>query len=227
MNREEKLQRYRHLRAINTKQQTSALDCVSQATMLDCARRLGLARGRTLILDDPDELTLVFDLVVHVRMGGRSRAIDRYAAGHKPPPGSDDDLVLSAARNARFAIWRVQRRHEIAGLHITDVITGDMLWLIDEGLEATCRVGDVCASRLIAVDDFVMSCGAFVPIDATVLAELRDTLPRQAPASSIEPVQDPRFAIGLYRAAVRTGMTARMAYQDAGEPDLLEAVRAG
>jgi hypothetical protein len=53
MNRNEKLARYRHLRAINKRQQTGALDCVSQAAMLDCARRLGLARGRTLILDDP------------------------------------------------------------------------------------------------------------------------------------------------------------------------------
>ena len=85
MNRDEKLARYRHLRAINKRQQTGALDCVSRAAMLDCARRLGLARGRTLILDDPDEMTLVFDLVVHAGIGGRSRAIDRYADKVRPP----------------------------------------------------------------------------------------------------------------------------------------------
>ena len=158
MNRNEKLARYRHLRAINKRQQTGALDCVSQATMLDCARRLGLARGRTLILDDPDEMTLVFDLVVHAGIGGRSRAIDRYADKVRPPPGSDDELVLTATRNARFTIWEVERRHAIAGLHVVDVATRETLWLIDESFESSCRPGYVCASRLIAVDDFVMTC---------------------------------------------------------------------
>ena len=172
MNRNEKLARYRHLRAINKRQQTGALDCVSQTTMLDCARRLGLARGRTLILDDPDEMTLVFDLVVHAGIGGRSRAIDRYADKVRPPPGSDDELVLTATRNARFTVWEVERRHAIAGLHVVDVATRDTLWLIDESFEASCRPGHVCASRLIAVDDFVMSAGAFVPVDATVLMEV-------------------------------------------------------
>ena len=173
MNRDEKLARYRHLRAINKRQQTGALDCVSRAAMLDCARRLGLARGRTLILDDPDEMTLVFDLVVHAGIGGRSRAIDRYADKVRPLPGSDDELVLTAARNARFTMWEVERRHPIAGLHVVDVATGDTLWLIDESFESSCRPGHVCASRLIAVDDFVMAAGAFVPVDETVLMEVR------------------------------------------------------
>ena len=228
MNRNEKLARYRHLRAINKRQQTGALDCVSQTTMLDCARRLGLARGRTLILDDPDEMTLVFDLVVHAGIGGRSRAIDRYADKVRPPPGSDDELVLTATRNARFTIWEVERRHAIAGLHVVDVATRETLWLIDESFESSCRPGYVCASRLIAVDDFVMTSGAFVPVDATVLMEARRSMPRWSSASSLtELIQDPRFALSLFRAAVSTGTTERMAYRDPGEQDLLELVRAG
>ena len=228
MNRNEKLARYRHLRAINQRQQTGALDCVSRATMLDCARRLGLARGRTLILDDPDEMTLVFDLVVHAGIGGRSRAIDRYADKVRPAPGSDDELMLTATRNARFTIWEVERRHAIAGLHVVDVATKDTLWLIDEALESSCRPGYVCASRLIAVDDFFMSAGAFVPIDATVLMEARRSMPRRSSASSLtELVRDPQFALSLIRAAVNTGTTASMAYGDSGEPNPLELARAG
>jgi hypothetical protein len=225
MNREETLRRYRQLRAINKQQQTDALDCVSQTTMLDCARRLGLARGRTLVLDDFDEMTLVFDLVVHAGIGGRTRAIDRYAAKARPTAGGDDELMLTAARNAKFAVWKVERRHEIAGLHIVDVVTGDALWLIDEALEATCRNGQMCASRLMAIEDFVMTCGAFVPVDASVFLEAQRSMPRWSPTSRTELVQDSRFAIGIYRAAVRTGTTERMRYRDPGETNLLEDMR--
>lgn len=227
MNREELLRRYRHLRAINKRQQTDALDCVSQATLLDCARRLGLARGRTLILEDFDEMTLVFDLVVHAGIGGRARAIDRYAAKARPAAGSDDELMLAAARKAKFAVWKVERRHEVAGLHIVDVLTGDTFWLIDEALEATSHDGQMCASRLMAIEDFVVTCGAFVPIDAFVLMEAHRSMPRWSPASRTDMVQDSRFALGIYRAAVRTGTTGRMRYLDPGEPELLEYVRAG
>jgi hypothetical protein len=203
MNREELLRRYRHLRAINKRQQTDALDCVSQATLLDCARRLDLARGRTLVLEDFDEMTLVFDLVVHAGIGGRARAIDRYAAKARPTAGSDDELMLAAARKAEFAVWKVERRHEVVGLHIVDVVTGQTLWLIDEALETTSRDGQMCASRLM---------------------EAHRSMPRWSPASRTDMVQDPRFALGIYRAAVRTGTTERMRYLDPGEPDLLEYV---
>ena len=47
--------------------------------MLQQARRLGLAQGRTLILDDMEEMNYVFDLAIHTGPPGRSRAIDRYA----------------------------------------------------------------------------------------------------------------------------------------------------
>ena len=186
---------------------------------------LGLARGRTLILDDFDEMTLVFDLVVHAGIGGRARAIDRYAAKARPTAGIDDELMLTAARQAKFALWKVERRHEFAGLHIADIITGDTHWLIDEALEATGRDGQVCASRLMAIEDYVMTCGAFVPVDAFVILEAHRSMPRLPSASRSEVLQDSRFALGIYRAAVRTGTTERMRYVDPGETDLLEYVR--
>jgi hypothetical protein len=109
--------------------------------------------------------------------------------------------VLTATRNARFTIWEVERRHSIAGLHVVDVATRDTLWLIDESFEASCRPGHVCASRLIAVDDFVMAAGAFVPVDATVLMEARRSMPRWSSASSLTELIQDRTS----RAAAGTG----------------------
>src|SRR5271157_5323162 len=196
MDRAEKLQRYRRLRAINKRQQSDALDYVSPTSRLDCARRLGLARGRSLVLDNPDEMTLVFDLVVHAGKGGRSRAIERYADKVRPAPGSDEALMLTAAWNAKFALWQVEGRHDVVGLDIRDIVRGESLWLIDESLEASCPIGLVLANRLMRIDDFVRTGGVTVPVDETVIMEAWESMPRWSAASRAKMLKDPRFARG-------------------------------
>ena len=74
--------------------------------MLQHARRLGLAHGKTLMLDSIDELPLAFDLAIHTAPVGRSRAIDRYARSAQFAQGSDEALVLGAmAMHASQWCW--------------------------------------------------------------------------------------------------------------------------
>jgi len=54
--RDEVLARYRHLREISKRHHSKALDFLSAGAMLQHARRLGLAHGKTLMLDSIDEL---------------------------------------------------------------------------------------------------------------------------------------------------------------------------
>ena len=222
MDREELRCRYRRLREINKRHQSGALAHVSQATMLDCARRLGLAHGRTLVMDNPDEMNLIFDLVVYAAKAGRSRGIDRYAERHRPTPGSDEELMLTAAQNAQFAMLRVERRHEVFGIYVVDIVSNETLWLIDESLEASCPNGQVFAGRLMMIGDFAITCGVIVPIGIAVIMEAWDAMPRWSAASRAEMVQDPRFAMGMFRAALRTGTMDRVQYLDPDEVDQLE-----
>ena len=108
------LARYRQLREISKKHHHDILKLISGDAMLQQARRLGLVQGRTLILDDMEEMSYVFDLAIYTAPPGRSRAIDRYARSAQLPPGSDEALMLEAMRAARFAIlphhWAPSRR---------------------------------------------------------------------------------------------------------------------
>jgi len=56
------LARYRQLREISKKHHHDILKLISGDAMLQQARRLGLVQGRTLILDDMEEMNYVFDL---------------------------------------------------------------------------------------------------------------------------------------------------------------------
>ena len=75
----EVLTRYRHLREISKRHHSAALDFLAKDAIISQARRIGLAQGKTLVLDSIDDLNLAFDLAIHTAPKDRTRAIDRYA----------------------------------------------------------------------------------------------------------------------------------------------------
>jgi hypothetical protein len=108
------LKHYRHLRTISTEHHTGALKFVARSTPLERAKRLGLAAGHTLIIDNDEEMTLVFDLAIHTAREGRSSAINRYTRALPPPADSGEARMLEAMRQTIFLIWKIARRHRRA-----------------------------------------------------------------------------------------------------------------
>lgn len=218
MTRDEILDRYRRLRAIGTRHHSAALKFLSRAAILVLAKRLGLTLGGTLVTESEEEMTLAFDLALYTATDGRSRALDRYARAVRPAPGSDEARMLDAMRNARFSIWRLERRHDTVGLIVTDVLRQVEAWLIDEKLETSAPEGMSFAGRLCAPEGFVMSCGVIVPVDRDLIEEVAlDTLAwRRGDPDGV--AQDSRFAIAIYRAAIDSGIMASVAYEWGARP---------
>jgi hypothetical protein len=202
MSRPDVLEHYRHLRTISTELHTGALKFVARSTFVEQVKRLGLAAGHTLIVDNDAEMTLVFDLAIHTAKDGRSRAIDRYAKALPLPAGSDEARMLEAMRRTTFSIWKIERRHDAAGLVVTDVLRDEEVWLIDEALESSNQDGMVFASRFCFIDGFAMTCGVVVPVTDDIVDDvLTDALAwRHSDLSLL--AQDPKFATAIYRAAV-------------------------
>ena len=205
MNREEILDRYRRLRAISTNHHSAALKFLAGPALLEHAKRLGIAVGRTLVAESEEEMILAFDLALYAAKDGRSRPLDRYARAARLVPGSDEARMLNAMRAARFSIWRVGQPHATAGLIVTDVLREVEAWLIDEQLEASAPEGMAFAGRLSQPGDFAMTCGVVVPVDRNLIEEVRlDPLAwRRGDPEHV--AQDPRFAIAIYRAAIDNG----------------------
>ena len=92
--RAEILDRCQRFRAISKKHNSGALKHLSTEALLEQARRLGIARGRQLILNNEDEFPLLYDLALYARRGGRQRPLDRYAAWQRLSPDSEEARVL-------------------------------------------------------------------------------------------------------------------------------------
>lgn len=136
------MDRYRHLRAISTRHHSAALDCLARPAILERAKHLGLAYGQAVVAESEEEMALIFDLAVHTAKPGRSRAIDRYATAASLSSSSDELRALDAICGARFSVWRIKRRHETAGVIVTDVLHRDgETWLVDEALTISAKPG--------------------------------------------------------------------------------------
>ncbi len=213
--RDEVLARYRRLRDISKRHHSKVLDFLSRDAVLHQARRLGLTLGKVLVLDSLDVMTLAFDLAIHTAPTDRSRAIDRYARSARLAPGSDEAIVLEAMRRARFSIVRIVRRHDAAGLILSDIFRRIELWLVDEGLESSVPDGSVLATRLYRPDGFSMTAGVLVPIDLELMEDALAEVPLLLRKRPAEVPDDRRFAEAIYRVAIANGIMEHVVYRDA------------
>jgi hypothetical protein len=215
MQREEILDRYRHLRAISARHHSAALDRLARPAILEQAKHLGLAYGQALLAESEEDLTLIFDLAIDTAKPGRSRAIDRYPKTAKNLSGPDDAHMLAAMRQARFSVWRIERRHQATGVIVADLLRDSETWLVDEGLSVSAEPGLTFASRLCWPADFAITCGVVVPVNADLMEEillasvawLRHVNPDNVP-------DDPRFATAIYRAALDAGIMDGVMFED-------------
>ncbi|WP_428532519.1 hypothetical protein [Rhodopila sp.] len=202
MQQQDILDRYRRLREIGNRHHQAALDHLAQPTIMERAKHLGLTHHGSFTTDSDEEMTLAFDLAVHTARRGRSRAIDRYAKA-VTCADPDEARVLDAIRNARFSLWRIVRRHDVAGLVVEDVLRERETWMIDEALTASVAPGQAFAGRLCWPDEFAIICGVVVPISAELIEEALLEAGYWAEDRPLRDIaDDPRLAVAIYRTAV-------------------------
>ncbi|MET4070440.1 hypothetical protein ABID58_005245 [Bradyrhizobium sp. S3.2.6] len=215
--RDDLLARYLHLREISKRLHGEVFKSISDDTLLDRARRLGLAQGRTLALEDPDETYYIYDLAIYTAPADRSRAIDRYAKSARFEAQSDERRMLEAMRASQFAILMVERRHDTIGLIATDILRNSKVWLIDVGLEHSIDDGQLFATRLLTVETFSMTAGVYVPFEINMLEPICMMLPRRVADTKLSQVADDRrFAEAVYKVGLADGVMDRLAYVEPG-----------
>jgi hypothetical protein len=219
MTRTEILTRYRRLRQISKELHQAVLDIIAPDVELEWAKRLDLAQGKTLVSDSENDFALVEEMAIYGARLGRSHPLDRYARAAGFAPGSDRAIVLEAMRPARFSLWRIERHHETEGLILRDLLRDEETWLVDEAMAKNARPGMEMAGRLLKPDQFAMTARVVVPIIANLitLPELMEEVFTRAPAlRRLQPndlASDPRFAIGVYRAAAAAGVMDFIRFQ--------------
>jgi len=212
--RSEVLARYHRLRQIGKHHHTEVLEFLPRDAIFQHARHLGLTRGKTVVLDSPEQLNFAADLAIYTAPVDRSRAIDRYANAARSPRGSEEARMLEVMRKARFAILQAQRRHPIVGLIVRELTGQTDLWLVDEGLEQTLPSGASFATRIFSPRPFVMTAGVGVPLSRKTLRRVIESKPALLRKAPSDVYQDRRFAEAVWRCAIDDDTTGRVIFRE-------------
>lgn len=207
-NRQETLEKYRHLRAINISHQMELTNHLPKKSFLTWGKRLGLIKGKkTLVANSLSEVHLLNDIAIYSARLGHTTPVERYRRRAEFPVDSDEAVVLDAMCDSKFAFIMIMRRHPVAGLIVKDLLRQqEEIWLMDEGLEETGQEGFVLASRLINLYDFYMTTGVSVLLDEDLLEEVAGPFLKFSVDDILMEQKSPRFVELFYKAAIKRGV---------------------
>ena len=173
--------RYRRMRKISFKLNKVLPTYMPKEALEATARKLGFWQNGTVVFDNMDQSCVLFDQAIHGWFRDGKNAVDRYMDQHPPVPGSDQEAVLAAKKLAFHSLFQVEQIVPDVGVHVRDILYGRRHFLADVGFSQTAVKGMVLASRVLPVEDFVMTAGAALPVDADTLVKI----------SRLEALKDP------------------------------------
>ena len=204
-------ERYRLYRRLSLDIQSAALNNLPRQALLDQAKRIGLSDGKELLLNNPVELALVFDLAVYTAKEGRTRAIDRCARSRAKNATAEEALVLAGLCAARFSLCRMKAKIEPVGALLEDVMRSDEIQLLHDGLGKAAQPGDVAAIRVAPIGEFFIPCSAILPI----YAKIADRLVGKFTDGEREALVDhPRFAASVYKTSITFGLVNNLRIEE-------------
>lgn len=193
------LDRYRRIAALRLEIQSAALKRAPKPLLSHWAKHLGLRDGKQI--DAPDEFsaTVLADLAVYVAWDRHDAGIFRY----QDPPSEDAaarEALIAALRETRVALLRIIGPDPRGGVEVQEMGVIAPQWLMDEALARSTAQGATFVARIAQPDDFLITTGVVVHVDAPILDAVKAMPARMG--------QDGRpleadFIANLYRAALK------------------------
>jgi hypothetical protein len=159
-----------------------APDACSKADFKRAAKSLDLLVEGQIAVEADDEVAMLIDVALFEPNQRGNRVFDRFvSAGNLR---EEDDALARRMAGDVFTALQVNEPHEAGGLWCTDLLNDKRrIWLMDEGLSASARIGSGLFMRLFDAGPFHAGFGIIVPCSdegthALLTAERpRDLLP--------------------------------------------------
>ena len=210
---------YKRLRQAVPKLTSAIVKCLSKPAIMDCAKMLGLRKGKDLILRDMQEMDVFMDYCIYSYRRGGKNAIQRYVEEFAPPEASDDRILLKAMLLSHYSIFQVRDFERGRGITLFDLLRSENLLLLDVGLSSSVIRGMMFAGRVLPLGDYYITSGAFIPLDRefvekTVIPTVERFLSKinQESESVLSHAHESQFSAEIIRRALRAGMLERMTY---------------
>lgn len=208
---EARLDRYKQFREWGRRYNLTLIKLLPPPALPECAKKLGLYKAGTLILNQDDEIAVAYDFCLHHYRRAGKTVIDRTLETSPPAPGTLGAIYLQAMVQARFSLFRVLDILPQRGARLVDLVTDVPVELLDIGLSSTGLPGMIVAGRLLSFEDFTMSSGTLIPVPEPVFESriqpvIRKFLPENPAARPrLSPAQQAAFEAQILRIALHAG----------------------
>jgi hypothetical protein len=218
----ELLPRYKELRAKARPIANALAKSLSKDELGDAARRLGMLRGKEILLETEDEMAVLVDLAIFdIRHDGEN-AVQRFLREKAPAAGTDERLILETKLSARHSIFQVQEAEPGVGVLFRDMLRDVEEFVWDVGFSHTALPGGLIASRLYSPGEITLSTGAALPVYAERVTDLlAKVAPYVDPATGLVDFSDPlkasEIAIAIIADCVKSGASASIRYAETSQ----------
>jgi len=212
--------RYKRFRRINRQLHSTLLDYLPKKGLKKCAKKLGISKSGVFVFQEQHEADVLMDYCIYDYYEDSINTVSRYMMKHPPTAGSNEYLVLKAMSESYYSLIQVEDIVEGVGIWAHDPLRDKEFFLVDIGFSQTAMEGLVIAARLIPFEDFVMTSGAALPVDASTLIKITDLLvqrfvggPEKYRDLSAEQKAD--LPASIIRLCLEADASSRIAYEDA------------
>lgn len=214
------LARYRQARAVSRTLNVALAQRLPRSAVPECGKKLGLVKAGTLILNNDDEIAVVYDYCLHHYRRAGKNEIERYLAEGSPADAMEAEL-LEAMTASWFSLFRILEIRPHQGALLRDLMTGKSVDLTDRILSETANPGVIVAGRMLPLPGFTMSSGILIPIPEAAFVDRVEpviaTFTRGVsdPSDSrLSPAQEAAFAARVLRIALHVAGEDNAFYSD-------------
>jgi hypothetical protein len=211
---------YKRLREAGRHLNQAIIDSLPKAAMLTSAKKLGLRKGKSLIFNSEHEMHVLFDYCLYTYKKGGKTAIERFLEGNALPEVSEQMTLLQAMRKAHYSVFQVKSIQQGTGATLFDILRAETIVLMDVGIGSTAMPGMLFAGRVLPLDEYYMTSGAFMPLsldffERRVIPALEKFCSNAAADDSVvfSPTQEAAFSAQIIRDGLREGQLEGMGYQ--------------
>lgn len=217
--RDDEIAKYKRLRGVGRRINASLIQLVPRDALNTFGKKLGLIRGNSIIIEKEDELSILYDHIIHNYRRDGKNIIEQYLAHTPPAEGSDEMVVLQAMTASSYSIFAIEEVLPRKGAILIDIIRRDSRRLIDIGIGTTGAAGGLLAGRLIPLPEFCMSSGTFIPLSKRLME--KKVLPllnqvsgktRHSGGPTLSSAMEEMLSTQLIRVALQAGALHQTAY---------------
>lgn len=167
------VERYKRAREISRNLASDLVAAVPRKAVVECAKRLGLWEEGRLVFGHQREAAILYDFCIYDwRENGLNLAQKKLKSAPPPAEGSEEHDVLQSMASATYAMMQVLRVIEGVGVEAYDSLHLCQVTLADVGLSGCAAENMLIASRVFPFEDFVMTSGVPLTVDAEALSRI-------------------------------------------------------